>query len=729
MQNERSVILKQDVNIADNDYDESINGPFRSSGHSQISSSLPSSIHPAMEGNLFFNTHQSALNNKTRSEEEEEEEKGGVNRGAGDTNGSESFVTVSENGRKRRDEGNRRDGMDEGKRRDEGNGRDGMDGREAPQLSMKDAIEAQLKARALRGIVNDKTTTDTITDEMRYSRDTINTQTVSGNGKNNHTGQGNFSEENINKLDSMLTATVRPEVSRTSRNGEQDSTVKSAIKSSTQSNSKAKGDIFASLFDDPHSMFSDELNKNTSTASTSRSSSGRDAFADGPLQSTDTTMKECGRCDLLDSKQLLKSQLQQQLQQQQQQQQKQQQQKKSKSTSEQAHQRPAAHQGKDPYTTSGAPQHTSSNFSSFPPSSYSAPQMGTKNLDSKIISSQSIAHATENSNKNNEFSNQKIPSSIHPDSTVSRDVSTVKKKPVKKASLFDDDPIFGDIPVVKESSSKPTSTSTHATASTPSSASTSTLSHAAIHSMDSGKPTVDFDLGSKQLAGGFDHSGYGIRSDSSGSKVGDGTIVPIGGSAQVMRSVYNASNAINSSSTASTPVINNNNTTTTTNTTSDTSTSTNSVNMDSENVLEENRNSSYLKNIPPLSANNFLPLNPGVQIPQGSVPAPVPVPIPSLGVKNNPLKKMGLKSKSLFEDDDDDNNNLFSDFSSTNIKSDSSKNSLTSGNAASKEPSLYQSKKSNSLFGDDDDEDVFRTSIKNASNSKTKKSSEKLFDD
>lgn len=725
MQNERTGILKQSVNIADNNYDASINGPFRSSGHSQLSSLSPSSIHPATEEKLLFNTHQSALNNKTRSEEEEEEEEVEVevNRGAGDTNSSESFVTVSENGRNRMDVRNRGDGMDEGNRRDD---RDGMNGREAPQLSMKDAIEAQLKARALRGIINDKTTTDTITDEMRYCRDIMNTQTVSTYGKNNQTGQGNFSEDNINKLDSMLSAAVRPDVSWTSRNGEQDSTVKSAVKSSTQSNSKAKEDIFASLFDDPHSMFSDELNKNTSSTSSRRSSSGRDVFADSPLQSADTTMKEYGRSNLLDSKQLLKSQLQQQLQQQQQQQQKQ-----SQSMSEQAHQRPAAQQGKDPYNTSGAPQHTSSNFSSFPPSSYSAPQMGTKNLDSNIISSQSIAHATENSNKNNEFSNQKIPSNIQPDSTVSRDVSTVKKKPVKKASLFDDDPIFGDIPVVKESSSKPTSTSTstHASASTPSSASTSTLSHAAIHSMDSGKPTVDFDLGSKQLAGGFDHSGYGIRSDSSGSKGGDGTIVPIGGSAQVMSSVYNASNAINSSSTASTAVINNNNTTTTTNTTSNTSTSTNSVNMDAENVLEENRNSSYLKNIPPPSPNNFLPLNPGVQIPQGSVPAPVPVPIPSLGVRNNPLKKMGLKSKSLFDDDDDNDNDLFSDFSSTNIKSDISKNSLTSGNAASKEPSLYQSKKSNSLFGDDDDEDIFRTSIKNASKSRTKKSSEKLFDD
>jgi hypothetical protein len=701
MQNERSGILKQGVNIADNDYDASINGPFHSSGHSQISSSLPSSNHPAVEGNLFFNTHQSALNNKTQSEEEEEEEgKEGVYRGAGDTNSS----TVSENGR------NRMDGRDEGNR---------MDGREAPQLSMKDAIEAQLKARALRGIVDDKTTTDTITDEMRYSRGFMDTQTVSGNGKNNHTGQGNFSEGNINKLDSMLSAAVRPDVSRTNRYGEQDSTVKSAMKSSTQSNSKAKEDIFASLFDDPHSMFSDELNKNTSIASSRRSSSGRDAFADSPLQSTDTTMKEYGRSNQLDSKQLLKSQLQQQLQQQQQSQ--------SQSMSEQAHQRPAAHQGRDPYNTSGVPQHTSSNFSSFPPSSYSAPQMRTKNLDSNIISSQSISHATENSNKNNEFSNQKIPSIIQPDPTVSRDVSTVKKKPVKKASLFDDDPIFGDVPVVKESSSKPTSTSTHATVSTALSASTSTLSHAAIHSMDSGKPTVDFDLGSKQLAGGFDHSGYGIRSDSSGSKGGDGTIVRIGGSAQVMSSVYDASNAISSSSTASTAAINNN--TTTTNTTSNTSTSTNNVNMGAENLLQENRNSSDLKNIPPPSANNFLPLNPGVQIPQGLVPAPVPVPIPTLGVKNNPVKKIGLKSKSLFDDDDDDDNNLFSNTSSANVKNNSSKNSLNSGNAASKEPSLYQSKKSNLLFGDDDDEDIFRTSIKNASNSKTKKSNEKLFDD
>jgi hypothetical protein len=704
MQNERSGILNQSGNIADNDHDASIKGPFHSSGQSQIPSSLASSTHPAMEENLFLNAHQSALNNKTRSEEEEEEEKeGGVNRGAGDTNSSESFVTVSENGRNRMD------------------GRDGMDGREAPQLSMKDAIEAQLKARALRGIVNYKTTTDTITDEMRYSRGIINAQTVSGNGKNNHTGQGNFSEENINKLDSMLSAAMRPDISRTSRNGEQDSTVKSAMKSSTQNNLKAKEDIFANLFDDPHSLFSDELNKNTSIASSKSSSSGRDAFAGSPLQSTDTTMKEYGRSNQLDSKQLLKSQIQQQLQQQQQQQQ---QKSQSQSMSEQAHQRSAAHQVNDPYDTSGVPQHTSSNFSSFPPSSYSAPQMGTKNLDSDIISSQSITHSTENPHKNNEFSNQNIPSIIQPDPTVSRVFSTVKKKPVKKASLFDDDPIFGDIPVVKESSSKPTSTSssssTHATASTPLSASTTTLSHA-IHRMDSNKTTVDFDLGPKQSAGGSDYSGCGIRSDGSGSKGGKGTIIPIGGSAQVMSSVYNASNAISSSSTASTAVTNNNNTTTTSNT------STNYVNMDADSALQENRNSSDLKNIPAPSANNFLPLNSGAQILQVSVP----VPIPSLGVKNNPVKKMGLKSKSLFDDDDDDDDesNLFSNSSSANIKKDGSKNSLHSGNVASKEPSLYQSKKSNSLFGDDDDEDIFRTSIKNASNSKTKKSSEELFDD
>ena len=234
--------------------------------------------------------------------------------------------------------------------------------------------------------------------------------------------------------------------------------------------------------------------------------------------------------------------------------------------------------------------------------------------------------------------------------------------------------------------------------------------------MDNFKTTVDFDLGPKKLTGGFDNSGYGIRSDSSGSKGGDAMILPTGGSAAVMSSVHNAYGAISSSSTAS---IKSNTTTNTNNNDYD------YVNMDAENVLQEIRNFSDLKNIPSLSANNLLPLNHGVQIPQGSVPAPVPVPIPSLGVKNNPVKKMGSKSKSLFDDDDDDDNNLFFDFSSAKIKNDSGKNSLKSGNASS----LYQSKTSNSLFGDDNDEDIFRTSINYASNSKTKKSTGNLFDD
>ena len=71
---------------------------------------------------------------------------------------------------------------------------------------------------------------------------------------------------------------------------------------------------------------------------------------------------------------------------------------------------------------------------------------------------------------------------------------------------------------------------------------------------------------------------------------------------------------------------------------------------------------------------------------------------------------------------------MFSNLSAANIKNDGTKNSLLGGLTAFQDPSSFQSQKLNSLFVDDGD-DILRTSVNSVSNSKTKRYTEKLFDD
>lgn len=585
-----------------NDSDLSVNEePYNSSSHSPFASSTPpSSTHSAIKGSSLNSNDLPVMHSNTENAED------AIIREENEFNNNESLH--AENGSK-----------------------------SSPQLSVIEALEAQLKARARANRVplnNDNPSLQERVDddhnERTYYGGRIDTQTAHGSGKDKDShsdheilskdNQNNptilsrskipdnmtvkcFSEESSSNdaclnsrikqeevqknsgisdnstKDSILSAAGTPDFNRiiTSRSSEQDTTGKT-INNSTKKTLVVEEDIAESFFHDPYSSSSEELNKikNPFSATKNDYSSSDNVFSKNQKDSNEATLQYSNENYQLDQKQLFKSQLQQQLQLQLQQQQPLLQLNKS----EQAYQRSSSYEDKDPYDIS----HTSDSFSSFPPSSYSTRQVRTGTIDSNTLSSSSGSYTVEKSIIRNNLINERPAAAVKPILTESKDTVTVKikPKPVEKAfpSLFDNDPLFGDIPAIKVHSSNPTSTST-------STSSPSTMSASRSASIS---------------------------------------------------------------------------------------------------TLNYARNSTTLTAEPPLD-----------------------------GVNNNPIKKIESKSNSLFNDNDD--SELFS-------------NSLTGGLTAFQDPYSYQSQKLNSLFGDDDDDDgILRTYVNSVSNSKTKRYTEKLFDD
>ena len=519
VQNGRNDVQKLGTTVPGNDSDLSVHEePYNSSSLSPfVSSTPPSSTHSAIRESLLHDRDLSVTNSNTENAEDL------IMREENDFNNNE--LLHAENGSK-----------------------------SSPQLSVIEALEARIIGRANHATSNNENASlqgrvDNDHNERTYYGGRKDTQTAHGSGKDKDSlfDHKDFSEENQKSLinlsrskipdnmavksfseessskdtylnsrtsqevqknsvtspnsmkDSMLAAAGRPDTIRiiTSRSSEQDSTGKS-INNSTQKNLNIKEDIAENIFHDSYSSFSEELNKKKIPfiAAKNNYSSTDDVFSKNQKDSNEATSQYSSENYQLDQKQLFKSHLQQQLQQQQQQLQLQQSLLQS-NKSEQAYQRSSSHEDKDPYSVSVGTNQTSDSFSSFPPSSYSARQMRTGTIDSNTLSSSSGTYTIEKSNIRND--NERPAAAIKPILTESKDTVTVKikPKPVEKAlpSLFDNDPLFGDIPVIKEHSTNPTSTSTStsspATTSASRSASISTLNYAINSTTLRAEPPLD----------------------------------------------------------------------------------------------------------------------------------------------------------------------------------------------------------------------------------------------